>query len=233
MDLRRDLEAIGVARGTTVVVHSSLSKIGWVDGGAPTVVQTLLAALGEDGTLAMPAATPQCLDSDVDIFDIEATPTKMGAIAEAFRTWPRTRRSLHPLESVCARGPNAEAITRSHPLAFSESREGPFGRLYDLNSQVLLLGVGFNRCTALHLAESMVPNRRTTMTRFQVLDNGAPKWVEVPNVADDNGTHFPIVGKRYVDADRATRGTIGEADSFFFPMKDLVDFAARYFAAEL
>ena len=74
--------------------------------------EELIEALGEDGTLAIPAATPQCAELEpLTVFDAETTPTKMGAIAEAFRTWPGTLRSTHPLESVCARGPLAAEIT--------------------------------------------------------------------------------------------------------------------------
>lgn len=99
------------------------------------------------------------------VFDPATTPTTMGAIPETFRTWPGTLRSVHPLESVCAQGPRAAEITREHPLAFSEGPGSPFAKLYDLDGRILLLGVGFNRCTALHFAESLVAKRRTTTVR--------------------------------------------------------------------
>jgi aminoglycoside 3-N-acetyltransferase len=249
--LRHDLMALGVQPGTTLIVHSSLSSIGWVVGGPPTVVRALLDELGEEGTLAMPAATPHCADpatwtspqvpeawleevrEHLPLFDAPTTPTSMGAIPETFRTWPGTLRSDHPLESVCARGAAASEVTREHPLAFSEGLGGPFGKLYELESWVLLLGVGFNRCTALHFAESLVEKRRVTAVRFPALDRGRRVWVEVPNVADDNDTHFPVIGRDYMASRRAGRGAIGDAPSMLFPMRNLVDFAVRYFEAEL
>lgn len=225
--------SIGVDPGITLVVHSSLSSIGWVVGGASTVVSVLLDVIGEHGTLAMPAATPQCGDPTSwteaqGEFDLRTTPTSMGAIPETFRTWPGTVRSDHPLESVCARGPAADEITSEHPLAFSEGPGTPFGKLYDLDSRILLLGVGFNRCTALHFAESLVARRRLTNVRFPRSESGRRVWVEMPNVADDNDTHFPIVGGRFVAAGKARLGTIGEADSVLLSMRDLVDFSRAY-----
>ncbi len=246
--LRQDLRAIGVVPGSTVMVHSSLKAIGWVLGGAPTVIRALLGVIGDEGNLAMPAATPDCTDpagwrnppvpqawleevrNHLPVFDIRTTPTTMGAIPEAFRTWPGTVRSNHPLESVCVRGPDAVALTRDHPLAFSE---GPFARLYDLDSLVLLLGVGFNRCTALHFAESLVPNRRTTTLRFARLQAGRKIWDEIPNVADDNDTHFPIIGARYIQSRKPAQRLIGEAHATCFRMRDLVAFARAYFAGVL
>jgi aminoglycoside 3-N-acetyltransferase len=249
--LRQDLLTIEVKREMTLMVHSSLSSIGWVVGGPSTVVRVLLEVIGEDGTLAMPAATPHCADpatwrapkvpeawldevrDQLPLFDPETTPTTMGAIAETFRTWPGTLRSHHPLESVCARGALASEITREHSLAFSEGRGGPFGKLYDLDTWILLLGVGFNRCTALHFAESLVEKRRVTTVRFPALDEGRRVWLEVPNVADDNDTHFPIIGREYLSAGRAKVGSLGDAQSTLFPMRDLVDFAVSYFEAVL
>jgi len=245
--LRRDLTTIGVEPGTTLIVHSSLSAIGWVLGSAPAVVRALLDAVGDAGNVAMPAATPHCADPatwrdpkvpDVWIdevrenlppFDIKTTPTTMGAIPETFRNWPGTRRSEHPLESVCARGPRAEEITREHPIAFSEGPGSPFARLYDLDSRILLLGVGFNRCTALHFAESLSARRRTMTVRFPRLDGVRREWVEVANVADDLDTHFPVIGAQYLSANRARRGTVGEAEAVHVRMRDLVDFARDYF----
>jgi aminoglycoside 3-N-acetyltransferase len=237
--IRRDLAEIGVELGTTLVVHSSLNAIGWVLGGAPAVVRALLDAVGDEGNLAMPAATPHCADpatwrdpkvrENVPPFDVRTTPTAMGAIPEAFRNWPGTIRSEHPLESVCARGPRAEEITRDHPIAFSEGPGSPFARLYDLDSRILLLGVGFNRCTALHLAESTVARRRIMAVRFPRLEGVLREWVEVPNVADDHDTHFPIIGAQYLATKRAMEKSVGEAGAVYFKMRDLVDFARDYF----
>jgi aminoglycoside 3-N-acetyltransferase len=249
--LRRDLLALGLAPGRTLVVHSSLSAMGWVEGGPATVIRALLHAVGGQGTLAMPAATPRCADPagwldppvpearleemrrNLPLFDLHTTPTTMGAIPEAFRTWPGTMRSDHPLESVCARGPLASEITAQHPRPFSEGTGTPFGKLYELDSWVLLLGVGFHRCTALHTAESMVENRRTTVCRFPMMEDGRRVWLEVPNVADDNGTHFPLIGESYLAQDQARQGKVGKASSTLFPMRDLVDFAGRYFETTL
>lgn len=224
-DLRSDLEALGVVPGTTLFVHSSLRAIGRVAGGAATVVSALIEAL-DGGNLAMPAATPRCGEPGAALFDAKTTPTTMGAIAETFRTWPGTRRSDHPLESVCARGPSAGDITGEHPLAFSEGPGSPFARLHDLDARILLLGVGFNRCTALHFAESLVACRRTMTVRVQVR---AGEWIDVPNVADDLDTHFPIIGARYVAAGRSVVGRIGEATAHLVEMSDLVGFARDYF----
>ncbi len=249
--VRRDLAALGVEPGTTLVVHSSLTAIGWVVGGPQTVVRALLEALGEEGTLVLPAATPQCADpatwkdlrvpaehlqqvrDHLPVFDPRTTPTPLGAVPEAFRTWPGTLRSDHPLESVCARGPAAREITGEHPLAFSEGPGSPFDRLNRLDAWVLLLGVGFNRCTALHYAESLAARRRTTTVRFPALDNGRRVWVEAPNVADDDDVHFPVVGARFLAAGRARQGAVGEAPSILFRMQELVPFVVDYFDAVL
>src|SRR5262245_44797941 len=224
-----DLRAIGVERGTTLVLHSSLRSIApdaTITGGAATVVDALIDAIG-NGTLAMPAATPRCAEPSVEPFERATTPTTMGAIAETFRTWSGTLRSDHPLESVCARSPHAADITREHPLAFSRGPGSPFAKLHDLDARILLLGVGFNRCTALHFAESLSAKRRTMRVRFPRVVDARREWIEVPNVADDLDTHFPIIGAMY--GARAARGTIGNAQSTLVSMPDLVAFARAYF----
>lgn len=251
MRLRQDLADIGLEAGMTLIVHSSLKSIGWVVGGAPTVIRALLDAIGVDGTLVMPAATPQCsepatgtqpqdsecrLEQVVDslpVFDPLTTPTMMGAIAESFRTWPGTLRSEHPLESVSARGVHAGKVTKEHPLSFSEGPGSPFAKVHELEGWILLLGVGFNRCTVLHFAESLVERRRTMTVRFPVVQDGRRTWTEVTNVADDNDTHFPIIGEKYLATGRAICGTIGESPSILLPMRDLVAFAQQYFEAVL
>ena len=242
-----DLSSIGLEPGMILMVHSSLSSIGWVLGGAPTVITALFDVIGHQGTLAMPAATPHCSDpaswddpiipetwfdeirAHLPVFDPDITPTSMGAIAECFRTWPGTQRSNHPLSSVCANGRLAEDIISEHALAYSEGKGTPFEKLYNMNCWILLIGVGFNRCTALHFAESLVATRRVTTSRFPTLKDGQRIWVEVPDMANDNSTHFPIVGEQFVTSKMATLGSIGSAKSMLFSMRELVDFASRYF----
>jgi aminoglycoside 3-N-acetyltransferase len=225
-----DLASLGLQRGMIVMVHSSLSRVGWTDGGPLTVIQALLEILGPDGTLVMPAESPQLSDpNSQDVFDPQTTPTTMGAIPEAFRCHPGTLRSSHPLVSVCANGGHAQQITAEHALEFCEGRGTPFEKLYALDGWTLLLGVGFNRCTSLHYAESLVPNRRTMISRFPLLEDGSRVWVEKLSMGTDNGTHFPIVGRRFVDRGNVRSGKVGSADALFFSTRALVDFAEGYF----
>lgn len=92
----------------------------------------------------------------------------------------------------------------------------------------MLLGVGFNRCTSLHYAESLVPNRRTMNSRFPIVENGVRVWVEKLSMATDDSTHFPIVGQRFVDGRHVRSGKVGRADALLFSTRALVDFAASY-----
>ena len=245
--LRADLDAIGVRSGDTLMVHCSLSRVGYVVGGAATLVRALQSVLGPRGTLVMPAETPQCADpaawndarvrsewlpeirEHLPVFDPATTPTTMGALAEAFRTFPGTRRSVHPLVSVCANGARAAEITAVHSLEFCEGHGTPFEKLYDFDARILLLGVGFDRCTTLHYAESLTPGRRTSVSRYPLVVNGERQWVEKPDMASDHGAHFPEVGRRFVAERRLTTGRIGGADSWLFANRSLVDFAERYF----
>ncbi|MGH8189377.1 MAG: aminoglycoside N(3)-acetyltransferase [Steroidobacteraceae bacterium] len=245
--LRRELRELGLDAGMTVMVHSSLGKVGWTVGGPVTVIRALLDVIGATGTLAMPAETPQVSDPStwrdervkaerhdtirehLPVFDLQTTPTTMGAIPEAFRTFPGTLRSDHPLASTCANGPLAREITAEHSFEFCEGKGTPFEKLYTLGAHTLLLGVGFNRCTSLHFAESLVPGRRTMVNRFPMVKQGKRVWVDATNMATDNGFHFPVVGQQFVDSGAVRVGRIGDAQALFFSTRELVDFAAGYF----
>lgn len=246
-----DFRRLGLGTGITVMVHSSLSKVGYTVGGPVTVIAALLDVIGAEGTLVMPGESPQLADpatwndpriglawheairEHLPVFDPRTTPTTMGAIPEAFRTWPDTQRSRHPLVSVCANGRHAEAITRDHPLAFCEGRGTPFERLYDLDARTLLLGVGFDRCTSLHFAESLAANRRSRVMRLLAEVEGRRAWIDVPQMGADGGRHFPEVGRAFVATGHVTASRVGNADSLLFSTRALVDFAAPWFARTL
>jgi len=233
------------------MVHSSLGEVGWTVGGPVTVIRALLEVLGPEGTLVMPAESPYVSDpsswddervsrdwhetirAHLPVFNPLTTPTTMGAIPEAFRTYPGTTRSNHPMVSVCANGQFASEITAEHSLDFCEGRGTPFEKLYDLGAQTLLLGVGFNRCTSLHYAESLVPSRRTTVHRYPIIKDCERIWIESPNMANDDGVHFPAVGEKFAATGAVKNGCVGSADSMLFETRQLVDFAESYFTRAL
>ena len=245
--LCHDLSGIGLRPGDTVMVHSSLGNVGWTVGGPVAVIRALLDVLGPEGTLVMPAESPFVSDPDgwddervrpewhetirahLPVFDPLSTPTTMGAIPEAFRTYPGTQRSNHPLVSVCANGRLASEIIAKHSLDFCEGRGTPFEKLYRLDARTLLLGVGFSRCTSLHYAESLVPARRTTVHRIPLVRDGKRVWVDSPNMANDDGLHFPVVGEQFFATGRVRTGPVGNAESMLFATRQLVDFAESYF----
>lgn len=249
--LRDDLSQLGLRAGHTVMVHASFRKVGWTVGGAVTVVEALLDVLGDGGTLVMPAETPQFSDpadgddprvqagwhetirAHLPLFDPRTAPSTMGAIAEAFRTYPGTLRSHHPLVSVCARGPAAASLLAEHNLEFAEGAHTPFEQLYLQNAWTLLLGVGFNRCTSLHYAEFLSPHRRTTTSRVRVSKDGTPTWVEHRDMAADRGRLFPAAGASFESTGQVRQGAVGEATGRFFSTQALVDHAKVFLTKSL
>lgn len=250
-DLARDLRALGVPEGGVVMVHSSLSSLGRVLGGSPAVVRALLAALGPDGTLVMPAFSPEISDparwpdwslsgdelerarAHVPAFDPDTTPTTMGTIPEAFRRWPGAVRGPHPSVSVCALGPRAGEVVAPHALEWGQGAGSPFERLTAMDASLLLLGVGFNRATLLHYAESLVPHGRRKTRRIPLGEGAVRRWAEVPCVGDDLNTHFPPIGAAYLAAGRARTGKVRAADAVLASASDLVAFASDYLAKAL
>jgi len=150
------LGELGVRDGDAVFVHSSLSRFGHVEGGAEAVCRAILDAVGERGTVIMPAFTFGLKDVEDAVFDVANAPSCVGRISEVFRTGFATHRSRHITHSVSAAGADAEYFTADHCDApFDE--HSSFRKLVDRNGLVLLLGVDYNRCTFFHAVESALP----------------------------------------------------------------------------
>lgn len=161
-ELAAALRALGVRRGGVLLVHSSLSRIGHVEGGAGTVVDALLEAIGPAGTLVAPTII-HTSGLPRPPFDSRCSPSEVGAITECLRLREGAIRSEHPTHSVAAIGPRAAELTRGHATATGPwtpwgraafGRGSPWDLLYHCNAQCLLLGVSFQVCTLFHYAQT-------------------------------------------------------------------------------
>jgi aminoglycoside 3-N-acetyltransferase len=123
-----------------------------VEGGADTVIDALCEVLGPAGTLVMPTfCWGRFHGRDHVTFDMRNTPSETGRITEVFRHRPGAMRSEHIDHSVAASGPNWKTVMGDGISAWGAGSS--FDALYQLDAWVLLLGVGFGICTALHAAE--------------------------------------------------------------------------------
>ena len=155
--LSHDLLALGARRGGVLLMHSSLSSLGHVPGGPEAVIRGLLEAIGPGGTLLLPALSYASVSARQPCFDVQSTPSNVGAIPEHFRRRPGTTRSLHPTHSVCAVGPLTEEILGEHHRDRTPVGEhSPFRRVRDLGGQLLFLGCGLRPNTSMHGVEELV-----------------------------------------------------------------------------
>ena len=151
----------GIKTGDTVMLHSSLSKIGYVENGANTLINALLQTIGAEGTLMMPAFPAVGYNYDYlktnPVFDIKQTPSKMGIVTETFRKQTHVLRSLHPTDSVTAMGKQAQYLVKDHFGQLTPyNANSPFYRLCGLKGKILMLGVDLNSLTNLHTIEDAV-----------------------------------------------------------------------------
>lgn len=148
-DIIEALRQMGLKAQDKIMLHSSLSSMGHVEGGADAVVEAFLEVLGTDGILMVPTFT----HSGTEYFDPLKSPSKNGAITETARRHPRAIRSLHPTHAVTAIGPGAAA------LVCDDLERGPLGmdcaldRLAKRNGAILLLGVDHQTNSTIHIGE--------------------------------------------------------------------------------
>lgn len=246
--LRNDFKALGVEAGSVIIMHSSLSKMGWTVGGPVSVIKAIMQVLTPEGTLVMPTFVGDNTDpsrwenppvpknwwnsirEEMPAYHPEITPSRrLGIIVETFRKWPNVLRSNHPVSSFAAWGKNAKFIIENHQLDADLGENSPVSRIYDLNGQVLLVGVNHASNSSIHLAEyrSNFPGKEYKLNGTAMLVDGHRRWVEWKEL-NLNSDIFEQIGKDFESKINYKPGKIGLAKARLISQRDIIDFAVDW-----
>jgi aminoglycoside 3-N-acetyltransferase len=234
------------------MVHARISSLGWVVGGAETVVRALLDCVGPEGTLAAVASwddIPFRLDrwppawrdaylEEMPGFDAEHSQANpdYGRFPERLRTWPGACKSAHPDQRVVAVGRLATWLTAEHPLDDSFDDGSPFAGLVEAEGCVLLLGAPLASLTLVHHAEALarVPGKRRWTYRLPFATDRGVEWrtlrdidvVEAPFPYSEDGVE--AVAAAALAAGIGTKGHVAGAECHLFPAAELVSFGRAW-----
>ena len=150
------LDRARVPGGGVLFVHSAFRRLAAAGLRAEAFIEGLIDYMSA-GTLLMPAMTWRVVTPTNPWFDELETASHVGVVAELFRRRYATHRSLHPTHSVAAYGRLAAELTATHHQGDTPCPlTSPYGKARQSDAHVLLLGIGLERCTAIHHAEEMV-----------------------------------------------------------------------------
>lgn len=246
--LVRDLDQLGLKAGMTLIVHSSLSSLGWVCGGPAAVILALEQVLTESGTLVMPAHSGDLSDpknwqhppvptdwvepirAAMPPFSQDLTPIRgLGIIPEVFRKQAGVVRSNHPQLSFSAWGKQKEYIIQDEHYDHAMNQKSPLGRLYELDAYILLIGVGHDSNTSLHLAEYLAdyPRKQVIKNGMPILEDGVRVWREFEDILIDSDD-FSALGADYEAEHEIQVKQVGNAPCRLIRMRPIVDYAVTW-----
>ena len=218
-EMVRQLGSLGVKPGDTVLVHTSFRRVRPVEGGPAGLLGALRTAVGPRGTLVLPSWT----DDDDAPFDPEATPAarSLGVTADIFWRMDDVARSDHPFACAAA-GRLAETVT-SDPLPIPPyTAASPLGRVLEMGGKVLLLGVGHDCSTMIHLAEHRAGVPYGVPKHVTVLEGGRPTRIDYQE-NDHCCQRFGLVGGWLSDRGLQSEGRVGHARALLAQARDVVN----------
>lgn len=215
--LTQQLLDLGVVPGAVLLVHCAFSSVKPVENGPRGLISALQSALGSQGTLVMPSMT----DDDDRPFDPQHTPCNgMGVVADTFWQLPNVLRSDSP-HAFAAQGPQADRITAPHPVDVPHGLNSPVGRVCELDGQVLLLGVGHDANTTVHLSESLAAVRYRRK-KYVLLCQGEQITRFDYDEIDHCCENFNLVDRWLDEENLQRRGIVGYAEARLARSRDIV-----------
>ena len=229
------LRSMGVPHGGVLFVHSSMKAIGPVEGGAECVLDVLSKFLSA-GLLVLPTHSWDQIEKGNFVFDPKETRSCVGILSNLFMRRPGVFRSLHPTHSVAALGIGAESFVSGEEWTDTPcSREGCYGKLYDMGAQVLFLGCSLKRNTLLHGVEewNSIPGRITETTAlFRIrMPNGStmdrPMHLHDQSHGDIS-RNYDKIGPILFERKIARSGRLGDAECVLCDVRPMVDCVSEY-----
>ena len=220
--LIQQLLDLGVQPGGVLLIHTAFSKVKPVEGGPTGLISALRAMLGSAGTLVMPSMS---YDDDHPFDKTKSHCAEMGVVADTFWRIPGVLRSENN-HAFAAVGPLAEKILAPHPIDIPHGLNSPVGRVYELDGQILLLGVDQTSNTTIHLCENMAGVRYRRDKYLTVLKKGKPTKFEYREI-DHCCENFSLVDGWLDEHQFQERGKVGYADARLIRSRDVVDVVTR------
>ena len=161
------LQKLEVKGIKNIFVHSALSNLGNVEGGAGTVINTLQKMVGPEGTILMPGFTIdgsmrntlENMQKNETVFNYILDPPTIGIIPRTFFYTEGTLRSIHPTHSVLAKGQNASYFTKDIEYADTNFGVGtPLHKLIESKAYIMGLGSDIAHVTFYHVIEDVIKN---------------------------------------------------------------------------
>lgn len=227
------LRILGVETGDCLLVHVSLSALGFVPGAERTVVESLVEAVGSSGTVMMPTYSGELSDpaewkhppvpkdwiapinQSTPPYNAMLTPTrKMGTVPEYFRNYPGVIRSAHPQSSFAALGAKAHQLVSHHPLDMRFGPTSPLGSLVREQGKSLLLGAPLNTNSLLYLT-LYGEDKRTLQKSAPVSTEEGTVWATYTDIEISNAW-FADFSHHAIEQRAARRGRIGDAQCYLF-----------------
>ncbi|MEI6845973.1 MAG: AAC(3) family N-acetyltransferase [Candidatus Firestonebacteria bacterium] len=213
------LAGLGVKHGFNLLVHSSLSKVGYIDGGVPAFIDALVTAVGSEGTVLVPTLTGNELLSKENppVFDPENSPCWTGQLPETFRQRKDAIRSLHPTHSVAAVGKHAGYFTAGHEDSLLPcGKESPYWKLAEKNGYYLFVGVNLDSCTFMHTLEEItgVPyHLQVEKVSAKIITGKSPLTRDLYIHKYGTRVYFAKVEPLLLEKGALIKGKIGEAEA--------------------
>lgn len=246
-DVKRVLKNIGIQNGDVLEVHASMKSIGFLLGGANTLLDAILETIGFEGTLVMSAhstdnSEPAYFQNppvDISLYQTirENIPgfkgkfddlNGMGQLAIALQKRPSVYFSNHPQVSMMAHGKHAKWITQSHPLNDMFGLKSPLAKMVELKTKVLLIGVEYDSCTGMHLGEYLSQKRPVIIQGSRMVVGSKEEWVKFYSY-DFDSIDFVKVGRNMELDNRVSLNLLGNSVLKCFDLEYAVRSTQRYF----